>query len=395
MKTLLTLLFALIGLSQAQTPAVEHHIVYHQEKEFAAWPANEGLWSWGDEILVGFNVADFKERNDTHSISGDMGVAFARSLDGGQTWTVERHANVQPPAKLASPSRHQPSPGGIDFTHPDFAMKLRGRFFFTSTDRGRTWQGAYRVPDFGQDMDARTSYVVTGKSACLFFIPCTVNDGRGTRIRSCAVETTDGGKSFHFLSWIGADPLDALGKKLSFDTKHVTSTMPSVVRMDDGRLVCAMRNRVDRVKWSAIEESTDGGRTWRSVTTLEKGSSNPVSLVRLGGERLAASMAIAALFPADSQPSSAKTVVALGAAKSPSAPTAANGTSATPAPPSAPMAASSSSTTSAPIRSRSSTSKRRSGGREPLLSHENDSRSPTAHPRHRTRGGFAQGFAAR
>jgi hypothetical protein len=144
------------------------------------------------------------------------------------------------------------------------------------------------VPDFGQDMDARTSYVVTGKSACLFFIPCTVNDGRGTRIRSCAVETTDGGKSFHFLSWIGADPLDALGKKLSFDTKHVTSTMPSVVRMDDGRLVCAMRNRVDRVKWSAIEESTDGGRTWRSVTTLEKGSSNPVSLVRLGGDRLAA-----------------------------------------------------------------------------------------------------------
>ncbi len=288
MKILSLLLFAVSTVLHAQAPVAAHNIVYYHENEFAAWPANEGLWSWGDEILVGFNVAGFKERNDTHSISGDMGVAFARSLDGGKTWSVERHQNVLPPAKLASPSRHQASPGGIDFTHPDFAMKLRGRFFFTSTDRGHTWQGAYRVPDFGQDMDARTSYIVTGKSACLFFIPCSVNDGRCARIRSCAVETTDGGKSFHFLSWIGPDPLESSRKKLSFDTKHVTSTMPSVVRMDDGRLVCAMRNRVDRVKWTAIEESTDGGHTWHSVTTLEKGSSNPVSLVRLGGTRIAA-----------------------------------------------------------------------------------------------------------
>lgn len=288
MKTLLTLLFAFINLAQAQKPDVEHRVVYHREDEFAAWPANEGLWSWGDEILVGFNVAKFEERGEKHSLVGEMGVAFARSLDGGQTWTVERHANVQPPAKLASPSRHQPSPGGIDFTHPDFAMKLRGRFFFTSTDRGHSWQGAYRVPDFGQDMDARTSYVVTGKSACLFFIPCTVNDGRGTRIRSCAVETTDGGKSFHFLSWIGPDLIESLPKKSRTKEPYISSTMPSAVRLDDGRLVCALRNRIDRGKWSRIEESTDGGRTWKSVTTLEKGSTNPISLLHLGGNRLAA-----------------------------------------------------------------------------------------------------------
>jgi hypothetical protein len=53
MKTLFTLLFALIGLAQAQPPDVEHRVVYHREDEFAAWHGNEGLWSWSDEILVG------------------------------------------------------------------------------------------------------------------------------------------------------------------------------------------------------------------------------------------------------------------------------------------------------------------------------------------------------
>ncbi len=284
-----TILFsALLVLLEAFTLGGEQHIVYHHEDEFAAWPANEGLWSWGNEILVGFNVAKFEERGSNHSLVGEMSVAFARSFDGGQTWSTERHENVLPPAKLASPSRHQTSPGSIDFMHPDFAMKLRGRFFFISTNRGHTWEGAYRIPDFGQDMDARTSYIVTGKSTCLFFIPCTVNDGRGTRIRSCAVETSDGGKSFHFLSWIGPDLLDALPSKDSIERRYVSSTMPSVVRMDDGRLVCALRNRVDRSKWSSIEESTDGGRTWRELTTLEKGSTNPVTLLKLGSDRLAA-----------------------------------------------------------------------------------------------------------
>jgi hypothetical protein len=77
MKTLFTLLFALIGLAQAQTPDVEHRVVYHREDEFAAWPGTEGLWSWGDEILVGFNVAKFEERGDKHS------------LVGGHTWSTE------------------------------------------------------------------------------------------------------------------------------------------------------------------------------------------------------------------------------------------------------------------------------------------------------------------
>ena len=35
--------------------AVRHVVVYREEGRFAGWPANHGIWAWGDEILVGFS----------------------------------------------------------------------------------------------------------------------------------------------------------------------------------------------------------------------------------------------------------------------------------------------------------------------------------------------------
>ena len=32
----------------------EHVIVYRETGKFAGWPANYGMWAWGDEIVVGF-----------------------------------------------------------------------------------------------------------------------------------------------------------------------------------------------------------------------------------------------------------------------------------------------------------------------------------------------------
>jgi hypothetical protein len=35
--------------------AAEHTVeVYKQPRRFAGWPANHGIWSWGNEIVVGF-----------------------------------------------------------------------------------------------------------------------------------------------------------------------------------------------------------------------------------------------------------------------------------------------------------------------------------------------------
>ena len=38
----------------------QHVMVYHQPGRFGGWPANHGIWSWGNEILVGFSAGLFQ-----------------------------------------------------------------------------------------------------------------------------------------------------------------------------------------------------------------------------------------------------------------------------------------------------------------------------------------------
>ena len=121
------------------TPTVlEHVVVYAEPGRFAGWPANHGSWSWGDEVLVGFSRGFYKDLGDRHHIDRDQPEEhlFARSLDGGTTWTIEV---PQPSGTLVGTPgmRHGVMPVGvaeervidlaepIDFTHPDFAMTLR------------------------------------------------------------------------------------------------------------------------------------------------------------------------------------------------------------------------------------------------------------------------------
>src|SRR5215472_3714694 len=141
----------------AQTgPAVTHTVVYRESGRFGGWPANHGIWSWGNEIVVGFRSAHFKVMPVGHARDPQKPEEEyqARSLDGGKTWTVEK------PPELVRPENGGPtpveSPGGIDFTHPDFALMFRhsgntrlSRFYY-STDRCRTWKGPYNFPLLGQ-----------------------------------------------------------------------------------------------------------------------------------------------------------------------------------------------------------------------------------------------------
>src|SRR3954464_7776540 len=145
-------------------------VVYREDGRFAGWPANHGLWSWGDEILVGFSRGTYKDRGPYHHIDHDRPEEYllARSRDGGLTWAVE---TPRPPGALAGTPgmRHGTMPPGtpverpadlgepIDFARPGFAMTVRmensnngtSRFYY-SYDRGATWRGPYRLPLFGQ-----------------------------------------------------------------------------------------------------------------------------------------------------------------------------------------------------------------------------------------------------
>ena len=87
-------LFWLSSLSSV-TSGSEHVTVYKVPGRFGGWPANHGIWSWGNEILVGFGAGYAKDNGpERHAIDHDKPEEhlLARSLDGGQTWTIENPA---------------------------------------------------------------------------------------------------------------------------------------------------------------------------------------------------------------------------------------------------------------------------------------------------------------
>jgi len=79
------------GVAKKLEPAMRHVVVYHEKGRFGGWPANHGIWSWGNEILCGFSAAHFKDyEGSTHAVDRKKPEhhLFARSLDGGETWAI-------------------------------------------------------------------------------------------------------------------------------------------------------------------------------------------------------------------------------------------------------------------------------------------------------------------
>jgi len=286
----------LIAAAQAAGPAVDRTVrVYSQPGRYAGWPANHGIWSWDNEILVGFSGAYFKWLGpDRHPYDRDRSEEpyLARSLDGGKSWTIEpapelatpRGMYARPGASVAATDL----PGPLNFTHPDFCMTLRMEdaqkgesWLYYSYDRGKSWRGPFRFPLFGQKaIMARTDYLAGGKHDALVFL--TASKSSGAEGRPLAVRTSDGGLHWRFVGWIAPDPGAGF------------TIMPSSVRLSTGRIVTAVRHfDPNAASQNSIDlyGSDDNGETWRSVSravalTGEKGG-NPPSLIRLRDGRLA------------------------------------------------------------------------------------------------------------
>jgi len=285
------------GLAAAGEPPkrAQHTVVYAEEGRYAGWPANHGIWSWGDEILVGFSRGFYKDQGPFHHIDRQKPEEFllARSRDGGVTWSVE---DPRPPGALVGTRgmRHGLMPPGvlperpvelhepIHFDHPGFALTVRmedtnggvSRFYF-SYDRGRTWQGPHSLPLFGQKgIMARTDYIVDGPGECLLFL--TASKANGLEGRPFCARTTDGGLTWRFLSFIGPEPAGY-------------AIMPSTVRLSATDLVTTIRRRDPPRSWIDAYASHDGGRSWSFLANPEPdtGEGNPPSLVRLTDGRLA------------------------------------------------------------------------------------------------------------
>ena len=126
---------------------MKHIVIHHEAGLYFGQPANVGIWRWGLEILVGFNAHYYHAKADDNAMDRrrpGLGRLFARSPDGGESWSMEDGGPLSDLFENVSDC-----PGGIDFTHPDFALAVKGLSdaFAVSYDRGRSWVGAFKLPD--------------------------------------------------------------------------------------------------------------------------------------------------------------------------------------------------------------------------------------------------------
>ncbi len=260
-------------------------LVYRESGRFGGWPANHGIWSWGNEIVVGFSAAYFKHMPlDRHQYDNTKPEEprLARSLDGGETWTIEAPRSLLPPEQGGAAVTDLKEP--MDFGNPDFAMTIRyidkdsgaSRLFY-STDRGKSWHGAYSFPTFGLlGVAARTDYVIEGKRQVLVILTASKKNGKEGRL-FCA-RTTDGGLNWKRVAWIGDEPQ---GFRI----------MPSTVRLSGGDLLTAARTHgLKETNWIDLYRSKDLGETWtmeaRPVESTGAHAGNPPHLIRLRDGRL-------------------------------------------------------------------------------------------------------------
>lgn len=280
--------------SDESSEAIQHLKVYSEEGRFAGWPANNGIWIWGDEILVGFVEAVHQETEGFHTYNQETARnKYARSLDGGETWTIEDAFErgqtgfaydhsipndlAETPVDLEEPIE--------DFTDPGFVITfMRDNYhngpstFYYSMNRGKEWNGPYAFPDLGTNgVGTRTDYIVEGPQELSAFMNVAKENGREGRI--IYTKTTDGGLNWELVSWIGEEPE-------GFDI------MPSTVRLSESVLYSVMRSREPSPRRDFLKafRSTDNGNSWQEEVNPAFDTGNggsPPALVQMEDDRLA------------------------------------------------------------------------------------------------------------
>lgn len=297
---------------------MEHVTVYAEPGRFAAWPANYGMWAWGDEIVLVFTSGWLGSPGPgLHAVDGSRGfeTVQVRSGDGGLSWHREPFTGAIPSPAGLSVDEHLPAsmrldavgelgavtPGldeaGLDLADPGVVV-MAGRtglhagsisWLYASRDRCRTWLGPYGLPDFGvPGVAARTDVVRLGPGDLLLLLTAAKSDGREGRV--FAARSTDGGRTFVRSGWLGAEPSEP----------GAYAIMPATVVLPDGTLRTAVRRSepagsgsgtsgADRKDWIELYGSADAGESWSLVcpTAAETGpGGNPPTLTRLDDGRL-------------------------------------------------------------------------------------------------------------
>lgn len=272
---------------------IEHGIVFSEKGRFGGWPANNGVWVWGNEILVGFVEADYRETKGLHTY--DPATAkhkYARSKDGGNSWSIEdayehgqtawAHDNNVSDDKAIPPEL---LPKSIDdFTNPNFIITFQRHnnhngptHFYYSNNRGVDWEGAFIYPDLGTDgIASRTDYIIDGEKEMSVFLTVAKSNKKEGRV--ALAKTVDGGVNWEIVSWVGPEPE-------GFDI------MSSSLRLSSSKLLTTIRSRTSNgLDLLTSYLSVDNGETWEKlkdpVADTGKGGSPP-ALLKLRDGRLA------------------------------------------------------------------------------------------------------------
>lgn len=277
----------------AESSSVEHSIAAIAPDRFHGWPANNGVWQWGNEILVGFTQGDFVVQRG-HNIAGREDSLLSRSTDGGRTWTMfDPEGYLDDDNQKFTGGGKSPLPQPLDFSDPGFALRIfatgyhgnddpEGGFFY-SLDRGRTWHGPHALtgladhPEMhGKVLTPRTDYLVQSASECLVFI--STHEASPDHKRLACIRTTDGGRTFEFVAWITPE------------SKSSKSIMCQTVQVSEKGFVTAFRKMYGDDRPDTIEayHSEDGCQTWSHLSTVKvmPTHSNPPALVKLQDGRL-------------------------------------------------------------------------------------------------------------
>lgn len=276
LATLVAIVLLVPICAAAQSDGVQHVVVFKEEGRFGGWPANNGIWSWGDEVVVGFTHGYHKiNPKGGHDVDRDRPSSRkqARSLDGGESWTLEDG----PVSGASTTGLSEP----VDFSNPDCAVRFRSSEFLVSTDRAQTWQGPYALPLYGRPrLLCRTDYLIEGPQRLTAFIAAAKDSGQEGQ--PLCIRTEDGGLTWDLVGWVGDQPPQDYGYAI----------MPATVRVGEtGYLSMIRRGGVYDGKkswWIEPYLSPDDGKSWYLLDEPRiENSGNPATLTRLENGDLA------------------------------------------------------------------------------------------------------------
>jgi len=306
-KIFIFIIFCLLSINlfgQEPDAHIKHVKVYYEPGRFGGWPANNGIWNWGNEILVGFARGYHKDLGPhMHNIDREKPEEhmLARSMDGGETWTIEEpgkkgimiargsslHGTEPDPKHMKSIVRLKKP---MDFSKPGFIMKFwmlnmnhGPSVFYYSYDKGHNWEGPYELlVDGNKKIAARNDYMIEDKNSCMaFFTAAKKNNMEG---RVFVAHTDDGGLSWKMVSYVGDEPEKGF------------RIMPSTVRLSANELLLTSRVRSESTDYFELSTkerknsryidswiSHDNGKSWKFAgkPVDDAGEGNPPSLIKL------------------------------------------------------------------------------------------------------------------